>query len=343
MAHFLLLKQQLKGAKMTYDQRIEPALRPLNYRHDTQPVSLPNELSGTSSFFSKASHSISENEKVDSLILESSENAPNNLVENLSSQLSSNRPLTFSFSDLLDVINPLQHIPGISTAYRTITGDDIAPVARVAGSALFFGPIGIASAFANLASESLTGKDIGENLTSLFSNNTTEQADALSNTSGIREETIITEDRMSPQPDKTTFEAQTNVSQLTTESHSPELVDSSHISENPYNDTSNSLDKNPWIETSAGRDVSQSIGTGFLDLWKIQASTENMSQHIYSTNNGHAVQQYNPFFNEDERSYYNMVEQVGWAAATAGEVMARYNHGLKLQTPPINKSIDIKQ
>jgi len=43
------------------------------------------------------------------------------------------------FSTLLDVINPLQHIPLVSTLYREITGDEISPSARILGGGLFGG------------------------------------------------------------------------------------------------------------------------------------------------------------------------------------------------------------
>jgi len=75
----------------------------------------------------------------------------------------------FGFDDLLDLINPLQHIPIVSTAYRALTGDDIAPGARLMGGALFGGPIGLASAVVSTAVESATGKDIGESVLALFS------------------------------------------------------------------------------------------------------------------------------------------------------------------------------
>lgn len=65
---------------------------------------------------------------------------------------------------VIDIINPLQHIPVISTMYRHITGDEISPVARIAGGALFGGPIGLAAGIANAAVEDSTGKDIGETM-----------------------------------------------------------------------------------------------------------------------------------------------------------------------------------
>lgn len=68
-----------------------------------------------------------------------------------------------SFWDLLDVVNPLQHIPIISTIYRKITGDEISPIARVAGATLFGGPIGAAFALVDAAIEHKTGRDIGAN------------------------------------------------------------------------------------------------------------------------------------------------------------------------------------
>jgi hypothetical protein len=47
-----------------------------------------------------------------------------------------------SFSDFLDVVNPLQHLPLISTVYRKLTGDTITPSAQVMGDILYGGPLG---------------------------------------------------------------------------------------------------------------------------------------------------------------------------------------------------------
>ncbi|MEO3435429.1 hypothetical protein [Inquilinus sp. CAU 1745] len=68
----------------------------------------------------------------------------------------------FGFWDLLDVINPLQHIPVVSTIYRHLTGDEIGPAARVAGATLYGGPVGLVASLANVVSEEVTGRDIGE-------------------------------------------------------------------------------------------------------------------------------------------------------------------------------------
>jgi hypothetical protein len=68
----------------------------------------------------------------------------------------------FSFWDLVDIVNPLQHIPVVSTIYRKITGDEIGNFARIAGGAVFGGFLGAAAGGVNALVASETGKDIGE-------------------------------------------------------------------------------------------------------------------------------------------------------------------------------------
>ena len=74
----------------------------------------------------------------------------------------------FTFWDFLDIINPLQHIPVVSTLYRSLTGDEIAAPAKIAGSALFGGPIGLVAGLVDYAIEEETGKDVGEHVMSAF-------------------------------------------------------------------------------------------------------------------------------------------------------------------------------
>ncbi len=68
----------------------------------------------------------------------------------------------FSFGDMVDIINPLQHIPVVSTLYREASDDTLDAGSRLLGSTLFFGPIGLASSIVNVLVEQGTGKDIGE-------------------------------------------------------------------------------------------------------------------------------------------------------------------------------------
>ena len=69
-----------------------------------------------------------------------------------------------SFLDFLDVINPLQHIPLISTLYRSVTGDEIDPASKLMGGSLYWGPIGAVTSLVDVMIEFSTGKDIGEHM-----------------------------------------------------------------------------------------------------------------------------------------------------------------------------------
>jgi hypothetical protein len=75
----------------------------------------------------------------------------------------------FGFDDLVDVVNPLQHIPVVSTFYRAMTQDRLAPAPRLLGGALLGGVVGLAVAALNAVLEGATGKDVGEHVrTALF-------------------------------------------------------------------------------------------------------------------------------------------------------------------------------
>lgn len=67
-----------------------------------------------------------------------------------------------SFHDLLDAINPLQHIPIIGTIYRWATGDEPGNVARVIGDGIYGGPLGIVGGLFNAVTRDDDGEDLGE-------------------------------------------------------------------------------------------------------------------------------------------------------------------------------------
>ncbi len=71
------------------------------------------------------------------------------------------------FANLLDIINPLQHIPVVSTIYRSMTGDEISGPAKLVGGALFGGAIGAAAAAISVVVEDATGRDVGEHALAL--------------------------------------------------------------------------------------------------------------------------------------------------------------------------------
>lgn len=80
------------------------------------------------------------------------------------------QPEEFGFGDLVDMINPLQHIPLVNHLYRNVTGDEIKPISRIIGGSIFGGPIGGAAALVNVAVESETGKDVTENVLAMVTN-----------------------------------------------------------------------------------------------------------------------------------------------------------------------------
>ena len=59
------------------------------------------------------------------------------------SELWQNKKEGLTFGDVLDIINPLQHIPIVSSIYRMATGDEIGVGSRILGGALFGGPLGL--------------------------------------------------------------------------------------------------------------------------------------------------------------------------------------------------------
>lgn len=75
----------------------------------------------------------------------------------------------FGFYDLLDMVNPLQHIPLVSHLYRKLTGDEIKSAPMVIGGAIFGGPVGVASGLANVIVREETGTDIAGNALGLLS------------------------------------------------------------------------------------------------------------------------------------------------------------------------------
>lgn len=74
---------------------------------------------------------------------------------------------SFGFGDLIDIVNPLHHIPLVSTVYESITGDTIRPSGQIIGGAIYGGFIGAAAGVANLILEEETGKDISGNVVAL--------------------------------------------------------------------------------------------------------------------------------------------------------------------------------
>jgi hypothetical protein len=84
-----------------------------------------------------------------------------------------------SFGDLLDVINPLQHLPVISTLYREISGDKIGTPEKIAGDTLYGGLYGFFASLADTAFQAITGKNVGDTVLAFLTGDDSSAATAV--------------------------------------------------------------------------------------------------------------------------------------------------------------------
>ena len=91
-----------------------------------------------------------------------------------------------NFDALVDTINPLQHIPVVSTIYREITGDKMGAPASIIGGALYGGVFGFFSALGNEFLKAVTGHDVGETILSLLQGDNNSGASSLASTDPYR-------------------------------------------------------------------------------------------------------------------------------------------------------------
>jgi hypothetical protein len=68
----------------------------------------------------------------------------------------------FTFDDFLDIINPLQHLPVISTIYQHLTGDKIGLPEKILGDGLYGGVVGFACSVGDALFQEITGKSVGD-------------------------------------------------------------------------------------------------------------------------------------------------------------------------------------
>ncbi len=73
-----------------------------------------------------------------------------------------------SFDEVLNSINPMHHIPVVSTIYRAVTGDTIGFGPRLIGAAILGGPVGLIIAGITAFIEELSGGTISEHVAALF-------------------------------------------------------------------------------------------------------------------------------------------------------------------------------
>jgi hypothetical protein len=100
-----------------------------------------------------------------------------------------------SFHNLLDIVNPLQHLPVIGTLYRALTGSHIGMPEKIAGDALYGGLWGAVSSVADAGFEAVTGQDFGSTVLALFTGSHHDSA------IGFAGNVTVTPSQMKPQTD----------------------------------------------------------------------------------------------------------------------------------------------
>lgn len=63
----------------------------------------------------------------------------------------------FGFDDLLDMLNPLQHIPVVNHLYRKSTGDEIKPIGQIIGGAVYGGAAGASAGLVSVIAQNEWG------------------------------------------------------------------------------------------------------------------------------------------------------------------------------------------
>jgi hypothetical protein len=85
----------------------------------------------------------------------------------------------FSFDDLIDIVNPLQHLPVVGTLYRAITHDTIKTPEKIAGDTLYGGLWGFVSSVADTAFQAVTGKNFGDTVLAFLIGDSNEKPTAV--------------------------------------------------------------------------------------------------------------------------------------------------------------------
>jgi len=105
------------------------------------------------------------------------------------SELWQNKKEGLTFGDVLDIINPLQHIPIVSSIYRMATGDEIGVGSRILGGALFGGPLGLLVSGLTAIAEDVSGGSVEQHVASLW-NSFTDEGPATSQIAAVAREKI---------------------------------------------------------------------------------------------------------------------------------------------------------
>ena len=110
-------------------------------------------------------------ENIQSTQISQAVKAGNSVTTNAQNKLNEagqNKEQDFDFEDFLDILNPLQHIPIVSSLYQDQTQDEISNDAKAVGDVFYGiltgGVFGVLSAVGNAILKQETDKDVGEHL-----------------------------------------------------------------------------------------------------------------------------------------------------------------------------------
>ncbi|MGE3479259.1 MAG: hypothetical protein AB7G80_07285 [Dongiaceae bacterium] len=95
-------------------------------------------------------------------------NTPALPAKTMASREENNKKAELGFDDLVDALNPLQHIPVVGQIYRAVSDKAVSAPARMIGGMLFGGPIGFMAALVDSIVTDSTGKDLAHHALALL-------------------------------------------------------------------------------------------------------------------------------------------------------------------------------
>ncbi|HEY4077712.1 MAG TPA: hypothetical protein VGM26_12360 [Rhizomicrobium sp.] len=113
------------------------------------------------------------------------------------------------FGHILDIINPLQHLPVVGTVYRAITGDHIGNFEKIAGDTLYGGLWGAVTSVADVAFEGLTGKSVEDTMLAWLKSD--DAPNTMVASANIAVPTIASDPRMMPSAEMPALPADTQI------------------------------------------------------------------------------------------------------------------------------------
>lgn len=368
--------QQTERDAMGNDPRLDSVFRPQIYRSSAEPVQLSARKTDPTVTGVEKSTALAE---LDSIRTRTGSAGDRGGPTDFSSSDNRSQVQPVSFSDLIDVINPLQHIPLVSNVYRAVTGDEISNPARIAGSTLFFGPIGAATSIASIAMEEITGKDVGDHVVSLLSGDAFESAEpdivadaAAPDQGGNRPSSAALNDAKLPasltgenerlSPDKP-FSFIGNDDTLSASPGTPQAIGFAPPTE-PV-----SLDALP-ADILAALYSGQPVRPSKLDTLNVDNNHSEPGQSVNNLSNSadqapefdaaprwnlwaapdstlashsKAVQAYGGVVPNESISAGGIASQGGWFGASMPEVLARYHDTASLQRQAVRPYVDVSQ